>query len=88
MVNILFEKACDVIMKNISGRKLVLRWKEPLFEKMLFEKTGLSADFYVSRDQKKINNTDTFSDKILMNKANEYFLVITRLPRNSKGVDR
>ena len=89
MENILFEKISKLITEKISGRKLVLRWKAPAFEEYLYEKTGLRADFYVTKDAKRINNVDSFSDKVLMDYADDVLLVIApELARNLKDEAR
>ncbi len=76
-----------IIASNIGNRKLVLRWKNPQLEEVIFKELGLKAQFYVTRDSSRINNIDTFSDAILIDKSDKYYLYLD-LRWNNNDSDR
>lgn len=71
-----YHQILQQIKDNLNGREIVLRWKAPAFEKRLYEQLKIKASFYVTRDQRRINATDSFSDTQILDKANKYLLVI------------
>lgn len=75
------------IAANIGNRELVLRWKNSELEDLIYQELGRKAKFYVTRDDSRINNIDTFSDNILKNQKNKYYLVID-LKWNSYDANR
>ncbi len=75
-----------IIKKNINDRKLLLRYKNPVIEKKLKD-AGLDIYGYVTRDVRRCNNFDCFSDEILKGKSNEYYLLILPELRFNKADD-
>lgn len=77
------------IQEKIKNRKLVLRYKNSQFEDGLFKHTGIKADFYVTRNIGRVDNSETFLDEELKGKSKEYFLVILpELPFNEADNNR
>lgn len=64
------------IAANIGNRELILRWKNAELEELIYQELGRKAKFYVTRAVSRINNIDTFSDNILKEQKNKYYLVI------------
>lgn len=71
-----YHQLLDQISENLNGRKIVLRWKAPEFEKCLFEQLGMKAFFYVTRDKRRLNESDSFDDSEIFGKSDQYALVI------------
>lgn len=69
------EAIIKTIKKNISGRKIALRWKDESFEKIMAEE-GLMASIYISDAPERIDNIHTFPSSFLKEKRSEYYLII------------
>ena len=84
-----YKQVVDVILQNIKGRNLVLRFKDLEFENYLFTETGIKASFYITRNRARVNNRDTFADEIIKGGAQNYYLVVTKeLKWNQYDYDR
>lgn len=71
------------IEKLICGRKLVLRWKDAVYEKMIKDKLGITAACYLSEDKKRIDNIETFGAEYFDGKSNEFFIVLPNFKWNA-----
>lgn len=84
-----YKGICETISHNINGRKLVLRCQHNQFEKALFDNLGMKADMRVTRNPSRQNGVDIFSDEIILEKSDQYYLVITEeMTWNSADADR
>ncbi|MCM1144081.1 MAG: hypothetical protein NC318_09585 [Blautia sp.] len=62
------------IKNNLAGRKIALRWKDKLFEKILLEE-NLAVSIYISDNLERIDNIHTYPSSFLKEKRSEVNII-------------